>query len=62
MDEPHKETDAERRRSNIVLVVFFVLIVGAGVWLVNALMDARNADDCIARGGRNCNPVGAPPR
>ena len=27
------------------------------VWLVNALVDARKADDCIAQGRRNCNPI-----
>jgi hypothetical protein len=62
MDEPHEETEAERTRSNIALAVFFALVVSSGVWLVNALVDARNADECITQGRRNCNPIDVPPR
>ncbi len=63
MSEPrHDETDEDRRRSNIMLVVFFAIVVGIGVWLVNAMIDARNADDCISQGRRNCNPLDVPPR
>jgi hypothetical protein len=64
MDEglPEKETDEERRRGNLVLLVFFVVIVGIGVWLVNAMIEARRIDDCIAQRQRNCNPIEVPPR
>ena len=48
------ETDAERRRTNIYLVLFAALVIGIGVWLVNALVDARKADECISSGRRNC--------
>ena len=57
---PEKESDKERRRSNLVLLVFFVVIVGISVWLVNALVDARHADECMTAGRRNCNPIEAP--
>jgi hypothetical protein len=56
------ETESERRRNNIVLLVFFAVIVGIGVWLVNALVDARRIDDCIAQRRPNCMPIEAPPR
>ena len=56
------ETGAERRRGNMVLLVLFVVIVGIGVWLINALVDARRIDDCIAQRRTNCMPVEAPPR
>jgi hypothetical protein len=59
-DEPESERD--RRTANIVLAVAFVLVVGAGMWLVNALMESRKLDDCIAQGRRNCAPIGAPAR
>jgi hypothetical protein len=64
MDErqPEKESDQERRRTNLVLLVFFVIIVGIGVWLVNAMIDARRIDDCIAQRASNCNPIEVPPR
>ena len=59
---PEKESDKERRRTNLVLLVFFVVIVGIGVWLVNAMIDARHADECMTQGLRNCNPIEAPQR
>jgi hypothetical protein len=59
---PEKESDDERRRANLVLLVFFVIIVGIGVWLVNAMIDARRIDDCIAQRLRNCNPIEVPQR
>jgi hypothetical protein len=57
-DQP--ETDTERRRNNIYLVVFAALVIGIGIWLVNALVDARKADECISAGRRNCNPIEVP--
>jgi hypothetical protein len=62
MSEPQHESDEERRRANLVLLVLFVIIVGIGLWLVNAMVDARRIDDCIAQGSRNCNPIEVPPQ
>ena len=64
MDEepPEKESDDERRGGNLALLVFFVVIVGIGVWLVNAMVDARHADECMTAGRRNCTPIETPPR
>ena len=60
-DEP--EVEASRRFTNLVLVVFFLLVVGAGYWLVEAMVAQRKADDCAAQGRRNCGtPVIVPPR
>lgn len=62
-DEPEVETEVERRRNNIYLALFAVVVIGIGVWLVNALVDARNADNCLSSGRRNCNPIlDVPPR
>ena len=58
---PPEDTDAERRRGNIALLVIFVVVVGIGIWLVNALLEARRADECIMQRRLNCNPV-EPPR
>jgi hypothetical protein len=64
MDErqPEKQRDAERRSGNLVLLVLFVVIVGIGLWLVNAMVDARRIDDCISQSLRNCNPIEVPPQ
>jgi hypothetical protein len=59
---PPEETDHERRRANIVLLAFFAVVVGVGVWLVSALLEARRIDDCIAQHRSNCMPIEAPPR
>jgi hypothetical protein len=57
-----KALERERVVTNIVLLLIFATLVGIGVWLSNALIDARRPDDCIAQGRRNCAPIEAPPR
>ena len=59
--DPHEE-EADRRLTNIVLVVGFVVLVGGGIWLAHAMNDARKADECISSGRRNCIPIEAPAR
>ena len=54
------ETKRERRNANLILLAIFVVIVGGGLWLGNALLDARRADECMSSGRRNCAPVAAP--
>jgi hypothetical protein len=58
-----REQDARDRRSaNIFLLVAGAVLVGIGIWLANAMVDARRADECLSSGRRNCAPVEAPPR
>jgi hypothetical protein len=58
---PTPEQDArDRRAANIFLLVAAMVLVGIGVWLANAMIDARRADDCMSSGRRNCNPIEAP--
>jgi hypothetical protein len=56
------ESESDRRALNIFLVVFFVTITGIGIWLANAMIDARKVDDCLAQGRRNCAPIEVPAR
>jgi len=60
--DPDEESERDRRLANIVLAVGFVVLVGAGIWLANAMIDARKADECISSGRRNCVPIQVPPR
>jgi len=60
--DDEEETEAERRRTNIVLVVVAVLLIGAGIWMVNALVDARKLQQCYESGRRNCAPIEVPDR
>jgi hypothetical protein len=60
---PTPEEEArDRRAANIFLLVAGAVLVGVGVWLANAMIDARRADDCMSSGRRNCNPIDAPSR
>jgi hypothetical protein len=57
-----EDEEGDRRLANIVLAVAFVLLVGGGIWLANAMIDARKADECMSSGRRNCNPIEVPSR
>ena len=60
--EPDDEEEGDRTTMNIILVVGFVVLVGGGIWLANAMIDARKADECMSSGRRNCNPIEVPSR
>ena len=65
MADPNRdddETDADRRTANIILLVGAVVLIAGGIWLVNAMLDARRADECMSSGRRNCNPIEVPAR
>jgi hypothetical protein len=54
VEQSDDEDERDRRTTNIFLLVVFVLVVGGGIWLVNAMIDYRKIDDCISQGRRNC--------
>jgi len=56
------EDERDRHAANIFLAVFFILIVGGGIWLVNAMVAQRDIDNCVAQGRRNCAPIETPAR
>ena len=53
---PFSDDDEARDRltTNIFLIVMFIVLVGGGYWMVDALLKARDADNCIGQGGRGC--------
>jgi hypothetical protein len=59
-DDDGPETDSERRTTNLILLAIVVAIVGSAVWLGNAMLDARRADECMSSGRRNCGPISVP--
>jgi len=60
-NESEPEEDArDRRAANIFLLVAALIVIGAGVWLVDALLAARKADECMSAGRRNCSPIETP--
>jgi hypothetical protein len=58
---PLPETEENRTRTNIMLLVALVILVGSGIWLVDAMLDARRADECMSAGRRNCAPLQVTP-
>jgi hypothetical protein len=52
-----EQEERDRRAANLFLLAAGAVLVAIGVWLVNAMVDARRADECIAAGRRNCNPI-----
>ena len=54
--------ERDRRVTNVILLVAFAAVIGAGIWLVNAMVDQRRLDDCVAQGWRNRAPIDAPTR
>ena len=54
--------DENRTLVNVALIVGFLVLVGSGIWLVDAMLDARRADECLSAGRRNCIPLDLPPR
>lgn len=63
MAEPDPPGD-ERHRAveNAVLLVMFVVLVAAGIWLLGSMADLRKAQDCAAQGRRNCGMMETPER
>jgi hypothetical protein len=56
------EEAGDRRAANIFLLVAGAILVAVGVWLADAMVDARKADECMSSGRRNCSPIDVPPR
>jgi hypothetical protein len=61
-NEEPEDREGDRRKANIILAVSFVALIAGGIWLVNAMVDARKADDCLSSGRRNCTPIDVPAR
>jgi hypothetical protein len=55
-----EEDERDRRATNVFLLVAGILVVGGGLWLVNAMVDARKSQQCFESGRRNCNPIERP--
>ena len=61
-DDDLHDDERDRRATNIFLAVAALLVVGGGLWLINAMVDSRQAQMCMESGRRNCNPIAVPAR
>jgi hypothetical protein len=59
-DQDESETPRERMIFNIGIAVFLILLVGAGIWIADAMVSTRKLQDCVMSGRKNCAPVQAP--
>jgi len=60
--DDENESESERRTANMLLLGGAIVVVVGGIWLVNALVDARKEEVCFESGRRNCNPISLPMR
>jgi hypothetical protein len=50
-----------RMTMNLLGLLVTVILVVAGVWLVDKIAEMRKNQDCYLSGRRNCTPIEAPP-
>jgi hypothetical protein len=57
-------TDDYRHRMtmNVLALAVTLILIGAGIWLTNMLVQIRTQQDCFLSGRRNCFPIEVPSR
>jgi hypothetical protein len=57
------EGDDYRHRmiTNVIALLFTILLVVGGVWIANKMAEIRKNQDCVLTGRRGCSPVDVPP-
>ena len=60
--EPPEGEEGNRALENAVMFGFFVVMAGAGIWLLSSMADLRKTQDCAAQGRRNCGTIETPSR
>jgi hypothetical protein len=51
------ESDEGRHRVNLSAAIVVVLLVAAGLWIVNSLVDTQKVQGCYASGTRYCSLI-----
>jgi len=59
-DDDDGDDEGSRHVTNLILGLAVVAVIAIGIWLVNALLEQRRIDNCIAQGRRNCATVTTP--
>jgi hypothetical protein len=59
--EPDEPVDYRQRMvMNVIALTIVTLLVGAGVWIADTIVDIQNDQDCVMQGRSNCAPIEAP--
>ncbi len=62
MADPHDDDhELDSRRPALIGLVVVLALVVAAYFLVNALRENANLEDCLMSGRRNCAPIETPP-
>jgi hypothetical protein len=56
------EDEGNRAIENAVMLAFFAVLVGVGIWLLATMADVRKVQDCAGQGRRNCGSIDVPAR
>jgi hypothetical protein len=61
-DRPPEPPEHDRRRLAVLGLLVVLGLVVAAYFLMVALRNNANLEDCLMSGRRNCAPIEAPPR
>jgi hypothetical protein len=61
-EPPEQRPEPDSRRAAVIGLVVVLVLVAAGYFLVNALRENANLEDCLMSGRRNCAPIDVPAR
>jgi hypothetical protein len=53
--EPESDEGRDHDRVNLSAAIAVVLLIAAGLWIVNSLVDTQKAQGCYASGTRYCS-------
>jgi hypothetical protein len=56
------DDQGNRNVENAAILGFLVVLVVAGIWLLDTMADIRKVQDCAAQGRRNCATIEVPDR
>jgi hypothetical protein len=55
--EPESDEGRHHDRGNLLATVATVLLIAAGLWIVNSLVDTQKSKGCYASGTRYCSLI-----
>jgi hypothetical protein len=59
--EDHNVDYGRRMLLNVMAVGIVVLLMVAGVWIADTIVDMEKVQDCTMQGRQNCAPIAVPP-
>jgi hypothetical protein len=61
MSDPHDEPpEGDSRRAAVIGLIVVLVLVVAGYFLMTALREKADLEDCLMAGRKNCAPIDVP--